>query len=201
MSDVKRCAWCGAKTKTECKAVAKCLADNPSAGWGCMDHIHPTADAVINALSHVSGKSESDILKRELEIAAEQVCSLEDQLAALREELAIKTEAYQGAHMMCTDLKASLTAAEQRNEELEKNAARYIWLRDTCTDSDVQAGLHWLGSSDNTDEDIDLHMTEGTTEGYAKTTETEASDKCTCIQQPQEPNCTDCPRRKSGASE
>jgi hypothetical protein len=38
--------------------------------------------------------------------------------AALREELAIKVEAYQGAHMMCTDLKASLTAAEQRNAEL-----------------------------------------------------------------------------------
>ena len=39
-------------------------------------------------------------------------------LAALREELAHKTEAYQGAHMMCTDLKASLAAAEQRNAAL-----------------------------------------------------------------------------------
>jgi hypothetical protein len=42
------------------------------------------------------------------------------ELAALREELAHKTEAYQGAHMMCTDLKASLTAAEQRNAEARR---------------------------------------------------------------------------------
>jgi hypothetical protein len=42
----------------------------------------------------------------------------QSELSALREELAIKTEAYQGAHMMCTDLKDSLTAAEQRNATL-----------------------------------------------------------------------------------
>ncbi|RON17906.1 hypothetical protein BK660_21690 [Pseudomonas brassicacearum] len=42
----------------------------------------------------------------------------QSELAALREELALKLEAYQGAHMMVTDLKAELRAAEQLNAEL-----------------------------------------------------------------------------------
>ena len=52
-------------------------------------------------------------------VMASDFDAAQSELAALREELAIKAEAYQGAHMMCTDLKASLTAAEQRNAELE----------------------------------------------------------------------------------
>lgn len=35
----------------------------------------------------------------------------------------------------------------------------------------------------------------------ANPTESGVSNKCACIRQPQEPQCTDCPNRKSGASE
>lgn len=86
MGDVKQCAWCGAKTRSECKGGTECQQDVSGPGWGCMDHIHPTTDAVINVLSHVTGQPKLAIADRELEIAAEQVCGLEDQLAALREE-------------------------------------------------------------------------------------------------------------------
>lgn len=70
---------------------------------------------------------------QQLEICRRQRDLGIERQAALREELAIKAEAYQGAHMMCTDLKASLTAAEQRNAELE--AAIMSALDDSAEDA------------------------------------------------------------------
>lgn len=85
---------------------------------------------------------------------------------------------------MTVYVKASDYDAAQRDlaalrEELaacKKNSERYLWLRDVCTDGDIQSGLHWLGSFETTDEIIDAHMAAGTTEGYAKTTESGASE-------------------------
>jgi predicted nucleic acid-binding Zn-ribbon protein len=52
----------------------------------------------------------------------------QSELAALREELALKLEAYQGAHMMVTDLKAELSAL--REELAERNSVINLKNRD-----------------------------------------------------------------------
>ena len=48
MSEVMQCAWCGAKTRPECRGGIECPQHVHEPGWGCMDHIHPTAEAVRN---------------------------------------------------------------------------------------------------------------------------------------------------------
>jgi hypothetical protein len=54
----------------------------------------------------------------------------QSELAALREELARIKGISDNYYSLLVDANQSLAAAEQRNAELEKNAARYIWLRD-----------------------------------------------------------------------
>lgn len=44
-------------------------------------------------------------------------------------------------------------------EALRKDAERYRWLMNTCTEVDVQTGICWLGG----EEGIDKHIREGTT--------------------------------------
>ncbi|KJZ41350.1 hypothetical protein VC33_00450 [Pseudomonas fluorescens] len=66
-----------------------------------------------------SARPELEAIRRRESLLKEKLADCEKSEAALREELAMKLEAYQGAHMMVTDLKADLAAAEQRNATLE----------------------------------------------------------------------------------
>ena len=81
------------------------------------------------------------LMFQQLEICQKQRDNDQSQLAALREELATLHD--QHAEQSCVfcnnsgelltevkSLKQRLADAERRNAELEKNAARYIWLRD-----------------------------------------------------------------------
>jgi len=97
--------------------------------------------------------------------------------AALREELYQAKEARDREMLAGVRLQRELVAAEQQNEKL-------VGLL-----KEMRSNQHTF-----------ISFYRGALDAAIKPTESGASDKCTCIRQPQEPNCTDCPRRKSGAS-
>lgn len=97
MSEVKRYDCSG----TMCQAEG--------GDWVCVELLQSAQSELAVLSEHI------ELLTADLAWSENDSRDQSKELAALREELAIKAEAYQGAHMMCTDLKASLTAAEQRN--------------------------------------------------------------------------------------
>jgi len=90
---------------------------------------------------------------------------------------------------LSVELPKALAAAEQRNAETSAS----LQLATKLLDQTLAA----LNPTANLAKNIRALLKDHRT----KPTESGASDKCTCIRQPQEPQCTDCPNRKSGASE
>jgi len=139
----------------------------------CAEQIDAQQDELAAA------KSRESALREELQNQRDHGDERESELAALREELAITNRNLDETIEQGSRLRLRLTAAEQRNAQHEG------MLRHFANCADVrQVGISAMGYVD----------------ALTKPTESGASDKCTCIRQPQEPQCTDCPNRKSGAS-
>jgi len=118
-----------------------------------------------------------------------QLTGAQSELAALREELAesgradhlrqriafLTTEVHARAGER-DDLQQRLTAAEQRNVELEKNAARYIWLRDESESVHqfyLSTPIWFTGvkfNKENVDNTIDAAMIKPTESGASECT-------------------------------
>jgi hypothetical protein len=110
-------------------------------------------------------------------VLASDFDAAQSELTALREELAEIKEslAYRGSLLNRTRLRAEV--AEQRNAELEKNSARYIWLRDKSESVHqfyLSTPIWFTGvkfNPENVDSAIDAAMTKPTESGASE-------DKC-----------------------
>lgn len=107
-------------------------------------------------------------------VCVELLQAAQSELAALREELTGANRSAETLHEVIGRLKTERDAAEQRNAELEKNAARYIWLRDKSESVHqfyLSTPIWFTGvkfNPENVDSTIDAAMTKPTESGASE---------------------------------
>jgi predicted nucleic acid-binding Zn-ribbon protein len=149
---------------------------------------------LVSRIDFDAAQAELSALREELCTRAGDIGRLTGERDSLREELASSEDKRRAFAKQVSEgidqLEAKLTAAEQRNAELVE----------IITEVAKQAGDHHM-SHQTWNLKTHLANIHQKLEAALNPTESGASDKCACIRQPQEPNCTDCPHRKSGESE
>jgi hypothetical protein len=106
-----------------------------------------------------------------LDSVLEGYSTAQSELAALREELALIDSYWRPS---VDQAEQRLTAAEQRNSELEKHAARYIWLRDKSESVHqfyLSTPIWFTGvkfNTENVDSTIDAAMAKPTESGASE---------------------------------
>jgi hypothetical protein len=131
----------------------------------------PTNEPIQSLCSfcHLDGDEDGNTLDTLVEVVDQDA-----ELAALRDELAGVVAEKVGLQEWVDNLKHDLTAAEQRNAELEKDAARYIWLRDKSESVHqfyLSTPIWFTGvkfNTENVDSTIDAAMAKPTESGASE---------------------------------
>lgn len=115
---------------------------------------------------------------------AEQPAPVAVELSALREELAKAKEELEREEIRTIEFSERLTAAEQRNSDLERDAARYRWLRNPEQRDCVPPELDVICGVAEDEDVLWFEQLDRTIDAALKPTESGASKKA--------PKCCQC---------